>query len=43
MRKRIVILLLMLIITTGCTCEYNLKIENGTYKETVVLESSDDS
>lgn len=43
MRKRIVILLLMLIITTGCTCEYNLKIENGTYKETVVLESSDAS
>ena len=41
MKKRMVILLLMLMITTGCTCEYNLKIENGTYKENIILESTD--
>ena len=40
MKKRIVILLLMLMITTGCTCEYNLKIENDTYSENVTFTSS---
>lgn len=37
MKKRIIILLILALFTTGCTCEYNLKIENGEYQETVTL------
>ncbi len=42
MKKRIIIVLLMcLLITTGCTCEYNLKINNNTYQEEVIITASD--
>lgn len=39
MKKRINILLIMLLLTTGCTCEYNLRIDNDTYKEEVILKA----
>ncbi len=37
MKKRIIILLIIALFTTGCTCEYNLKLENGKYHEEIVL------
>ena len=37
MKKRILIVLLILLLTTGCTCEYNLTIDENTYKEEIVL------
>lgn len=39
MKKRINILLIMLLLTTGCTCEYNLQIDDDTYKEEVILKA----
>ena len=41
MKKRIIMLILVIFLTTGCTCEYNLTIDNNTYKEEIVLTSSD--
>lgn len=37
MKKNYLILLILLLSTTGCTCEYNLKIDNNTYSEEVIL------
>lgn len=38
--KKIIILVAILLITTGCTCEYNLKIENNKYSEEVVITAN---
>ena len=35
--KKALMMIGILIITSGCTCEYNLKIENNTYSEEVIL------
>lgn len=35
MKKRIIVLIIMLLLTTGCTCEYNLNIDGNTYKEEI--------
>ena len=37
MKKRILIIPLILLLTTGCTCQYNLTIEDNTYKEEITL------
>ena len=37
MKKRILIVLMILLLTTGCTCEYNLTIDENTYKEEIIL------
>ena len=37
MKKRILILITILLLTTGCTCEYNLTIEENTYKEEIII------
>lgn len=36
MKKRILIILALLL-TTGCTCEYNLTIDGNTYKEEIII------
>ena len=44
MKKRIISLLIIcLLFITGCTCQYNLKIENDTFKEEIVITISDAS
>ena len=35
MKKNIIIIIILLIFTTGCTCEYNLTIDNNNYQEEV--------
>ena len=44
MKKRILLIIMILLLTTGCTCEYNLTIEGNTYKEKVIItpENSDE-
>ena len=42
MKKRIIFLIILLLITTGCTCQYDLTIENGVYKEKVTLTADND-
>ncbi len=42
MRKKIYILLVMLLFTTGCACRYDLTIDNDTYKESIILAASSD-
>lgn len=37
MKKRILLIIMILLLTTGCTCEYNLKIDGDTYKEEIIL------
>ena len=37
--KKILIVLGILLITTGCTCEYNLDIENGKYNEEIKINA----
>lgn len=37
MKKRILVLSIVLLLTTGCTCQYNLNIENNIYKEEVII------
>ena len=37
MKKRILVLIIILLLTTGCTCQYNLTIENNVYKEEVII------
>ena len=37
MKKRILLLIIIILFTTGCTCEYNLDIVNDSYKETITL------
>ena len=43
MKKKIYFLLSLLLFTTGCSCEYNLKIENNTFKENINLISTDEN
>lgn len=40
MKKRIFIMIIALLFATGCTCEYNLKIDGDTYKEQIKLVST---
>ena len=40
MKKKIYILMMIIILTTGCTCRYDLTIDNNTYKETITLNAS---
>ena len=40
MKKKIFILILILLLTTGCTCEYNLTIDDNTFKESISLIAS---
>lgn len=42
MKKRIILLLVALLLT-GCTCEYNLNISNNTYTEKIIINSSNSS
>lgn len=35
MKRRILILIMLLLLTTGCECEYNLTIDGNTYKEKI--------
>ena len=37
MKKKILILIGIILCTTGCTCEYNLDIINNSYKETIKI------
>lgn len=37
MKKRILSLIILLLLLTGCTCEYNLTIDNNVYKEEINL------
>ena len=37
MKKKLFILIILLLFTTGCTCEYNLKIEDNIFKEQIKL------
>ena len=41
MKKRIFILIIPLLFMTGCSCEYNLKIEENTFKEEIKLIADD--
>lgn len=38
MKKRIVFVLMILLFATGCTCEYNLTIDNNVYKEEINIK-----
>ena len=40
MKKNIWILIIMLIFMTGCTAEYNLKIDDVTYKESLLIAAT---
>lgn len=42
MKKRIVVSIIILLFMTGCTCEYNLQIEDNVYKEQIKLQSNDE-
>ena len=37
MKKRIFLLLALLFLATGCTCQYNLTIDNNVYKEDISI------
>lgn len=37
--KKIILLIVILLITTGCTCEYNLKIDNNKYSEEIIINA----
>lgn len=37
MKKRILLIITILLFTTGCTCQYNLTIEGNVYKEEIIL------
>jgi len=37
MKKRILFIIMILLLTTGCTCEYNLIINGNSYKEEIIL------
>lgn len=45
MKKSIIIIIIVLVFTTGCTCEYNLKINDNVYSETVKItaETNDET
>ena len=40
MKKKICVLLFILLLTTGCSCQYNLKIDGNVYKETIYITSN---
>ena len=37
--KKIILLIVILLLTTGCTCEYNLKIDNNKYSEEIIINA----
>jgi len=37
MKKRILLVIMVLLLTTGCTCEYNLIIDGSNYKEEIII------
>ena len=39
MKKRILVLIIVILLTTGCTCEYNLTIDRNTYNEEIKIIS----
>lgn len=40
MKKKIYLLIFILLFTSGCTCQYNLKISDNTFSETIYLVGS---
>ena len=40
MKKKLYILIMIIILATGCTCRYDLTIDNNTYKEIITLNAS---
>ena len=44
MKKNIFVLFILILFTTGCTCSYNLTIENDDFKESITItgENSDE-
>ena len=40
MKKKICLLLFILLLTTGCSCQYNLKIDGNVYKEAIYITGS---
>ena len=42
MKKRIIYLLIIILLLTGCTCEYNLVINGDTYSEEVILNGNNE-
>lgn len=43
MKKRILILIILLLFTTGCTCEYDLTIDGNKYMETITFTAESPS
>lgn len=41
--KKTILIIIILLITTGCSCEYNLKIENNKYSEEVIIIANTNS
>ena len=42
MKKKILILVFLVLFTTGCTCEYNLNIVDNNYSETITLTADNE-
>lgn len=42
MKKKLIFMLLITLLLSGCTCEYNLKIEGNTYQEEIILTGNND-
>ena len=42
MKKKLLVLIIIVLFTTGCTCEYNLKIDDNDYIETVRINADND-
>lgn len=42
MKKKIFSILLIVLTLSGCTCEYNLKIENSIYQEEIIFTGNND-
>lgn len=40
MKKRIIVLVISLLLMTGCTCEYNLTIDNSNYQESISINGT---
>ena len=43
MKKKLCLLVVIILMSTGCTCEYNLTIDNNTYKESVNIVGTNNS
>lgn len=39
MKKRILVLIIIILLTTGCTCEYNLKIDGNKFSEEITINA----